>query len=155
MKIIFTIIFIFILVFFQVGILPNLAIFNAFPNLILLSILALCILKEPRQVIGWIIFGGLFLDIYSLSDFLGISIISLFLVGSIAYFLSQNLFKKSTKSSVFIVFLISIFFYNVFLVFLFKIAGTGFYFGFLNFATNIFYNLALSLPVFGLVKKLC
>lgn len=155
MKIIFPIIFIFVLLFFQVGILPNLAIFSAFPNLILLSILSLCILKEPRQIIGWIIFGGLFLDIYSLYNFLGISIISLFLAGLIAYFLSQNVFKKSTKSSVLTVFLISIFFYNIFLAFLSEVAGTGFYFEFLNFATNIFYNLVLSLPVFGLIKKLC
>lgn len=155
MKIILIIIFIFVLLFLQIGILPNLSIFGVFPNLILLSILSLCILKEPRQAIGWIIFGGLFLDIYSLYNFFGVSIISLFLAGSIAYFLSQNVFKKSAKPSVLAVFLISIFFYNIFLVFLSNTTETGFYFGFLNFVTSIFYNLVLALPVFGLIKKLC
>lgn len=154
MKYFFVIIFILILLFLQIGVFPHLKIAGSFPNLILLSILSLSILRGWKKSWGWIIAGGLFLDFYSLHNILGISVISLFIVSSLAYFLSQNVFKKANIQSLLLTFLISIFIYNLFLIILFKIFVITFDFKFLGFIVGILYNLIFALPIFYGLKKI-
>ncbi len=155
MKIACIIIFILVLLFLQIGIFPHLAIADSFPNLILLTILSLSILQGWKKTLVWIIVGGLFLDFYSLNNVLGISVVSLLLASYLAYFLSQNVFKKTSFFSLILIFLITIFLYNILLIIFFKIFAVTFDFRFLSFIIAIIYNLILALPVFYLVKKIC
>lgn len=147
MKYIVIIIFILVLMFLQVGIFSHLKIAGVFPNLILLSILSLSIVQGWKKSLGWIIVGGLFLDFYSLHNILGISAIDLFIASYLAYFLSQNVFKKANTQSLLLIFLISIFVYNLILLIV-----SDFQFSF--FFIGIIYNLIFSLPVFYLIKCL-
>ena len=153
MKIILTIIFILILLFLQIGVFPHLSIAGSFPNLILLAILGLSVLQGWKKNLVWIIIGGLFLDFYSLHSVLGISIVGLLLAGYLAYFLSQNIFKGVSFWSLILVFLISIFVYNLSLIILFGVFGISFDLGFLSFIVGLVYNLIFALPVFYLLKR--
>lgn len=152
MRIVLITIFILVLLFLQIGIFPHLRIAGVFPNLILLAILSLSILQGWKKTLPWIIVGGLFLDFYSLNNVLGISVVSLLIVSYLAYFLSQNIFKKTSFFSLVLIFLITIFLYNLLLIILFKIFSITFDFRFLGFVTGIIYNLIFALPVFYLVK---
>ena len=154
MKYFFVIVFILLLLFLQISIFPHLKIGGGFPNLILLSILSLSILRGWKKSWGWIIAGGLFLDFYSLHNILGISVIGLFIASCLAYFLSQNVFKKANVQSLLLTFLISIFIYNLFLLIFFKIFTIPFDFRFLGFIVGIIYNLIFSLPIFYALKKI-
>ncbi|OGZ31817.1 MAG: hypothetical protein A2V69_00980 [Candidatus Portnoybacteria bacterium RBG_13_40_8] len=153
MKIFPIIFYIIVLLFVQIGILPHLVIFNAYPNLILLSIISLSILRGWKKTLPWIISGGLFMDFYSLHNILGISLVTLLITAYISYFLSQNTFKKATFLSLFLVFLISIIIYYVSLIVLSEIFGINFDFRFLNFIIEIIYNLIFAIPIFYLTKK--
>lgn len=154
MKYFFVIIFILILLFLQIGIFPHLRIAGSFPNLILLSILGLSILQGWKKTLPWIIAGGLFLDFYSLNNFLGISVVSLLIVSYLAYSLSQNVFKKANIQSLLLTFLISIFVYNFLLIVLFKVFVIALDYRFLNFIAGILYNLIFALPIFYSIKCL-
>ena len=154
MKIVWIIIFILILLFLQVGIFPHLSIAGIFPNLILLVILSLSIIQGWKKTLPWIIAGGLFLDFYSLNNVLGVSVISLFIVGYLTYFLSQNVFKKTSAFSLILNFIIAIFVYQILLIVLFTIFSITFDFRFLSFIVGIVYNLVLALPIFYGLKKI-
>lgn len=147
MKIAFIIVFILVLLFLQIGIFPHIRIAGVFPNLIILSILSLIILEGWKKNLVWIIVGGLFLDFYSLNTTIGFSVVSLLIAGYLAYFLSQNIFKKVNIASLLLIFLISIFLYNlIFLIFSDL--------RFSSFVMGIIYNLIFALPVFYVVKKI-
>ncbi len=152
MKIIFPIIFIIILLFLQVGILPNLKIVNIYPNLFLLCLIVLTILIGWKKTLGWIIAFGLFLDFYSLHNVLGISVISIFLTCFFAQFLNQRYFKKENIFSLVLVFTTSIIFYELLVFIAFKIFGIGYNFYLLGIIIKIIYNLILILPIFYIAK---
>jgi len=152
-NIIVVIISVFIILFLQIGIFPHLSILNTYPNLILISISALSIIQGWKKTLPWTIFGGLFLDFYSFTNILGISVIMLLIVSYVSYFLSQNTFKKTTFFSLVSIFLIIIFVYNLLSIIFFKIFGINFNFGFLKFIVGIIYNLIFALPLFYLFKK--
>lgn len=149
MKIIYIIFFIIILLFLQIGILPHLKILGVFPNLIIISILSLSILKEWKKNFVWIIIAGLFLDVYSLNNIIGVSIISLLGAGILVYFLNQNTFKKANILSLIITFLIGILAFYI----LSLILSLIFSFSFTFSIVLILYNLILSLPIFWIMKK--
>ncbi|MFH1308925.1 MAG: rod shape-determining protein MreD [Patescibacteria group bacterium] len=149
MKIIYIIFFIIILLFLQIGILPHLKILGVFPNLIIISILSLSILKEWKKNFVWIIIAGLFLDVYSLNNIIGVSIISLLGAGILVYFLNQNTFKKANILSLIITFLIGILAFYI----LSLILSLVFSFSFTFSIVLVIYNLILSLPVFWVMKK--
>ncbi|MBU2564503.1 rod shape-determining protein MreD [Patescibacteria group bacterium] len=149
MKIIYIIFFIIILLFLQIGILPHLKILGVFPNLIIISILSLSILKEWKKNFVWIIIAGLFLDVYSLNNIIGVSIISLLGAGILVYFLNQNTFKKANILSLIITFLIGILAFYI----LSLILSLIFSFSFTFSIVLVIYNLILSLPVFWVMKK--
>ncbi|MBU3923168.1 rod shape-determining protein MreD [Patescibacteria group bacterium] len=149
MKIIYIILFIIILLFLQIGILPHLKILGVFPNLIIISILSLSILKEWKKNFVWIIIAGLFLDVYSLNNIIGVSIISLLGAGILVYFLNQNTFKKANILSLIITFLIGILAFYI----LSLILSLIFSFSFTFSIVLVIYNLILSLPVFWVMKK--
>ncbi len=154
MRIAFIIIFVLGLLFLQIGIFPHLSIAGVFPNLILLSILSLSILQGWKKTLGWTIAAGLFLDFYSLSGVLGLSVVSLLIVSYLTYFLSQNIFKKANLSSLALNFLIVIFAYSLCLLILFSVFNVISDFRFSGFIVAIIYNLVLSLPIFYLIKLL-
>jgi len=153
MKIFSIIFYIIVLLFIQIGILPHLVILGAYPNLILLSIISLSILRGWKKMLPWIIGGGLFMDFYSLHNALGVSVTILLIAAYISYFLSQNTFKKATFLSLSLVFLITIVVYGISLIVFSEVLGIGLHFGFLNFITEIIYNLIFAIPVFYLTKK--
>lgn len=144
MKIILIILFIIILLFLQIGILPHIKILGAYPNLILLAILSFAILIGWQKIIGWIIAGGLFLDIYSLNNVLGISIVVLLVVSYLAWFLSQNLFRKTDYLSMVLIFLVTIAIYQVLV---------GFNYDFLPIIIGLIYNLIFAVPIFYIIKN--
>jgi len=144
MKIVFIIIYIFVLLFLQIGVFPHLQINGVFPNLILLSILSLSLIRKKNLI--WIIIAGLFLDFYSFNNIIGISVVFLLLSSFLVYFLNQNIFKKTNIFSLISVFLIGIFaFYILSLIFLIP-------FEFSSFIVLLIYNLVLCLPVFYTLK---
>jgi len=152
-NIIAVVVFIFVILFLQIGILPHLNLLGVYPNLILVSILASSILWGWKKTLPWVIVGGLFLDFYSLNNILGISAISLLVASYLSYILSQNTFKKTTFFSLVSVFSITAFVYNVLLILFLKIFGIAFDFSFLGFVFGIVYNLIFALPIFYLLKK--
>ncbi len=154
MKLIFIILFIILLLFLQIGIFPHISIFGVFPNLILLSILGLSILQGWKKTLPWTIAGGLFLDFYSLTGVLGLSVVGLLIVSYLAYSLSQNIFKKANLFSLALNFLIAIFVYSLCLLILFSVFSVISDFRFLTFIVAIIYNLVLSLPIFYGLKKI-
>jgi len=153
MKILLIVIYIIFLLFLQIGVLPHLAIFNSYPNLILLSILSLSIVRGWKKILGWTIISGLFLDFYSLSNFLGISAVALLAVSYIVYSLSQNTFKKTTPLSLALIFLITIFIYNLLVIAFYEIANISPGPRFPTFIFTIIYNWIVALPIFYLIKR--
>jgi len=152
-NIITVIIFILLILFLQIGIMPQINIAGAWPNLILVSILSLTVIWGWKKTLPWVIVGGLFLDFYSLPDVLGISVIALLIASYLSYFLSQNIFKETTFASLVSIFLISIFVYNLLLIIFFKLFDINFDFRFLTFVTGLLYNLIFALPVFYFLKR--
>ena len=152
-NIIVVIIFILLILFLQIGIMPHIAISSAYPNLILISILCLSIIRGWKKVLPWTILGGLFLDFYSLLNILGISVIALLIGSYLVYFLSQNIFKKTTFFSLTSIFLVTLFVYNLFFVIFFRITDSSFNFSISGFFIGIIYNFIFALPIFYLLKK--
>lgn len=148
-----TVIFIIIVLFFQIGILPHLAILGTFPNIILSSLISLSILRGFRKSVIWIIATGLFLDFYSLSGVIGIFVVSMLFCTYFAIFLSRGVFKKSNLLSIIPIFLLVIVFFN------FSVLGLQIVFGLkpefkaLIFLVNVVYNTIFAIPVFYLIKK--
>lgn len=152
MKIVLVIIFIFVLLFLQIGIFPHLKIANAYPNLIFLAVISLAIIKGWKENLGWIIVGGLFLDFYSLHSFPGISVVILLLSGLLSQFLSQRFFKKNDNLSLIFIFLISFLFYEILQIAVFKAFGIEFNFSLIASLIRVIYNSILALPMFYLIK---
>lgn len=152
MKIVFIIFSILVILFLQIGVLPNLKIVNVFPNLFLLSSVSITILIGWKKTLGWIISFGLFLDFYSLHSILGISVMSMLLVCILAQFLNQKYLKKENKLSIILVFIISVFFYELLLLVIFKIFDIGYNFYLLGFIIKIIYNVIFALPMFYISK---
>jgi len=143
-----------LVLFFQVGIFPHIAILGVYPNLILILIISLSILKGFKESLLWTIIAGLFLDFYSLSNLLGISVICLLIVSFVAFFLARNIFKKTNPSSVASVFFLTIILYNILLLVSYKIIGNDFEIVFLKILINVLYSSIISVPVFYMIKKL-
>lgn len=152
MKYIIIILFIFAVLFLQIGIFPNLKIFNAYPNVILLAILSLAILRGWRKNLGWIIIAGMFLDFYGLYSIMGISILTLLLAGLFAQFLNQKFLKKENNLSLVLIFLISSLFYEFLLIIIFKAFGIGFNFTLIGLIIKLIYNSIVALPIFYTIK---
>jgi rod shape-determining protein MreD len=152
MKIFCIIIFILLVLFLQIGILPNLKIVDTYPNLFLLILISLTVLIGWKKTLGWIIAFGLFLDFYSLHNVLGIFVISMLLACLLTQFLNQRYFKKENKLSIILVFIISIIFYELLLLIVFKIFGIGYNFYLLGLIVKTAYSLVLALPIFYTIK---
>ena len=152
MKYIIVILFVFSVLFLQIGIFPNLKIFNAYPNIVLLAILSLAILKGWKNCLGWIIIAGMFLDFYGLYNVVGVSVLALLLTGLFAQFLNQKLFKKENNLSLGLIFLISSLFYEVLLIIAFKAFGIGFNFALMGLIIKPIYSSLAALPIFYIIK---
>lgn len=147
------IVFVSIVLFFQIGILPHLAIFEVYPNIILGSLISLSILKGFKKSLVWVAVAGLFLDFYSLNSVVGFFVICLLLCSYFSFFLGHNIFKKSNFLSVIPVFALTLAFYNLLVFTLRGFFGFGFQFGVLTFLINVAYNTISAVPVFYLMKK--
>lgn len=152
MKYVIIILFVLIILFLQIGIFPSLKILNAYPNIILLAIICLAILKGWRNCLGWIIAAGIFLDFYGLYNVMGISVLALLLTGLFAHFLNQKFLKKENNLSLGLIFLISSLFYELLLIAAFKAFGIGFNFAPISLAIKSLYSSVAALPVFYAIK---
>jgi rod shape-determining protein MreD len=152
MKITLIVVFVLVVLFLQIGIMPNLKIFSVYPNIILLVILSLSILRSLKENIGWIIVSGLFMDFYGLYNVVGISIAALLLVSIFSQFLNRRFLKKENKLSLVFMFLASSLLYETILIVIFKIFKIEFNFAILDLIVKIVYNSILALPVFYLIK---
>jgi rod shape-determining protein MreD len=144
--------FIVVILFLQIGIFPNLKIFNAFPNILFLALISLIILRGWKRTLGWIIVSGLFLDFYSLHNVLGISILILLLSCLFAQFLNQRFLKKENKISLILIFLISSLFYELLLIVTFIVIGAGYNLTLMGLITKLIYNSVFALPIFYTIK---
>lgn len=151
-KFILSIIIIFFLVIFQSSLYSYLEIYNAFPNLILVLVLILSILKGCKKSLVWVIFGGFLLDVHSFDNPVGTSILGLFLVSYLAYFFSQNIFKKTSIFSVIIIGIGGTLIYRLMLILVLLIAGISFQFSFIQLISQMVYNTAILIPLFYLIK---
>lgn len=152
MNLLLSIIIIFLLIIFQSSLYPYLKIYNAFPNLILILVLILSILRGYKKSLIWIIFGGFLLDIYSFNNPIGTSILGLLLVGYLAYFFSQNTFKKNSVFSIILIGIGGTLIYRLFLVLILIIANINFQLTFSQLISQILYNLVILVPLFYLLK---
>lgn len=153
MKFILSIIIIFILVILQSSLYPYLAICGAFPSLILILVIILSILKGYKKSLIWVIFGGFFSDVFSFINPIGVSIVILFLISYLTYFLSRNVFKKTNVFSVILLGIGTALIYKFFLILVFLITGASFQLSFIQTIFQIVYNLFLLIPLFYLIKR--
>ncbi|MBD3282572.1 MAG: rod shape-determining protein MreD [Candidatus Portnoybacteria bacterium] len=153
MKIVFSLILIFLILLFQIGIVPHISIDGVFVNLILISILCLSILVSWKSVLGWIIAGGFFLDFYS-NGFLGLSVIALVFSCFFAYFLSRKIFKEKNFVSLLLVLIPSLFSYRLLIILLLGVFRGSFIFDYSSFGIWLLYNLVFSVLVFYISKYL-
>lgn len=160
MRFLLSIIIIFFLVILQSSLYFHLEVNDAFPNLILILVLIISILRGYKKNLVWIIVGGFLLDVYSFNNPIGTSILGLFLVSYLAYFFSQNIFKKTSIFSVILIGIGGTLIYKLFLTLVLLIAGTSFQpassaggFAFIQLISQIIYNLVILTPLFYLIKK--
>jgi len=153
MKFLLSIIIIFLLVILQSSLYPYLKICNAFPNLILILVLILSILKGYKKSLVWVLFGGFLLDVYSFNNPLGTSILSLLLISYLAYFFSQNIFKKTSIFSVILIGIGGTLIYKLFIIFVLLIVGISFQLSYSQLIFQIIYNLVVLIPLFYLMKS--
>lgn len=153
MKLLLSIIIIFLLVILQSSLYPYLKIYNAFPNLILILVLILSILKGHKKSLVWVLFGGFLLDVYSFNNPLGTSILSLLLVSYLAYFFSQNIFKKTSIFSVILIGIGGTLIYKLFLILVLLIVDISSQFSYSQLIFQIIYNLVVLVPLFYLIKS--
>lgn len=153
MKNILSIVIIFVLIILQWSLYPYLAIYGAFPNLILIMVIILSILRGYKKNLIWVMFGGLFLDIFSLNNLLGISIAGLFSISYLIYFLSQTIFRKTNIFSIILFGISGTLIYKFFLILVFLITKTSFELSFSQVLSQIIYNTVLLIPLFYLIKK--
>ena len=153
MKLLLSIIIIFLLVILQSSLYPYLKVYNAFPNLILILVLILSILKGHKKSLVWVLFGGFLLDIYSFNNPFGASILSLLLVSYLAYFFSQNIFKKTSIFSVVLIGIGGTLIYKLFIILVLLIVGISFQFTFSQLIFQIIYNTVILIPLFYLIKS--
>jgi rod shape-determining protein MreD len=154
MKFILSLVIIFVLIILQSSLYPHLAIYGAFPNLILIVLVILNILRSYKKNLIWVMFGGLFLDIFSFNNFLGISIVGLFLISYLIHFLSQTTFRKTSIFPVILFGIGATLIYKFFLILVFLITKTSFELSFSQVFSQIIYNTLLLIPLFYLIKKL-
>lgn len=147
------IIFVSGILFLQVGVLPHLAVFETYPNIIFISVISISILMGFKKSVVWIILSGLFLDFYSLNGVIGVLAAGLAISAYLSSFISGNIFKKGNASSIIPVFLLSITVYNLSVFLFYKVLGFGIRLDVLNFLTSIIYNTAFAVPMFYLIKK--
>jgi len=154
MKFILSLLIIFLLIIVQASLYPYLKLYGAFPNLILILVLILSILRGHKRTLIWIIFGGFLLDIYSFDNPIGTSILGLFLISYLAYFFSQNIFKKTSIFSIILIGSAGTLVYRIFLILVLLIVGTDFQFSFAQMGLQVIYDLVIFIPLFYLIKQL-
>lgn len=153
MKILISVIFIILSVFIQSSFFPYLQVFNAFPNLILIAVLIISLLKNYKESLVWVFLGGWFLDVYSFNNPLGTSILSLLFIGYLVNFLSVNLFKKSSIISLVTVCVISTIIYRLALALAFLITTGDLKINIVQILAQIIYNLIIFIPAFYIIKS--
>jgi len=153
MKLVLSLIIIFLLIILQSSFYPHLAINGAFPNFILILALISSILRSYKKSLIWIIFGGFLLDIYSFNNFIGTSILGLFLVSYLTHFFSQSILKKTSVFSIILIGIGGTLIYRLFLLLVLTIAGLDLQFTFLQLISQVIYNLVILVPLFYLSKR--
>jgi rod shape-determining protein MreD len=79
---------IFLVVILQTSLVPNVALFGVFPNLLFVFIFCWCLIDDFKEASIWAVAGGMLLDLFSLTSF-GLSSLTFLLVVAVLYFASQ------------------------------------------------------------------
>jgi len=153
MKFLIQLALIIVLIIVQSAVYPCLEAYNAFPNLILIMVLIIAILKGYKQGWMWIVFGGLLLDIYSYNNFIGISILSLSLIAYLASKLAQNVFRKNSIYSIITITIGGTLVYQIIIFLNLLVTGTNFQFNFTQIFFQVMYNIIVLIPFFYLARK--
>lgn len=152
MKLFLNIIVIFLLVLLQFSFAPYFSVNNAFPNFILICVLTLTMLMGQKNALSWIIFGGIFMDISSLNNPIGVSVVGLFVGSYVVYFLTKNIFKETNILSLILICIIGTIIYGLILVLALAAFGVCFQFSIGQTLSQIIYNTVIFIPVFYLLR---
>lgn len=106
MKFILNLLLIILAVILQISLIPKLALFGSFPNIILLIYLALLFVGKPQESLWWAGIGGILLDLVSPSSF-GIYTFSMLAVYIPAYYLTNRVFNNPSVFVAAIIFFVS------------------------------------------------
>jgi len=152
MKLFLKIIIILLLVLLQISFAPYFSINSAFPNLVLIFVLSLTMLTKQKNILFWIILGGIFTDISSFNNPIGVSIIGLFTASYVVYFLTQNILKETNIFSLILICIIGTLIYGLILILALAVFRISFQFSFTQILSQIIYNTLTFIPVFYLLK---
>ena len=95
MKLFYNLLVIIIVVILQTTLAPDMNLFGAFPNLIMIVMLSLLFIGRTEDAIWWAGIGGILLDIFSPVHF-GVYTISFTLVIALNYYLVNYIFTDPT-----------------------------------------------------------
>lgn len=92
MKIVGNILLILLAVILQISVMPKIAIFSGFPNLVFLAVLILIFVRRDKEALWWAGGGGILLDLFSPAHF-GIYTLSLLVVYFLIFILVKRIFS--------------------------------------------------------------
>ncbi len=153
MKFIISTIIIFLLIIIQFSLAPYLEIYSAFPNLILIQVIILSVLKEWKKNWLWIVWGGFLLDVFSFNNPIGASIFGLVVVSYLISLLVYGLFKKTSIFSIIIVAIFGTLLYKFLIYLILLIGNVSFQFGLKQLFFQVLYNVIILIPSFYLIKR--
>lgn len=93
MQILLNIVLIIIAVIWQFTVMPKIAINGAFPNIILVVMLALIFIKKSEQSLLWAVLGGILLDIFS-AGYFGVFTATLIIIHLIFRIICRKVFAS-------------------------------------------------------------
>jgi rod shape-determining protein MreD len=143
MKFIIQLILIIIAVILQISLVPKLALFGTFPNIILLIFLALLFIGRPQESLWWAGIGGILLDLASPSYF-GIYTFSMLIVYVLVFYLTNRIFSNPSVFVAAVIFFVSSLMINsIFIFYVHNYAG---------FLIEAVYSTLIGCMIYGLMR---
>ena len=143
MKTFLNILLVIIVVILETTLVPKMAIFGAFPNLVMLVILSLIFINRTRDALWWVLIGGVLLDLFSPVRF-GAYTLSFVAIFFLAYYLVNYVFSEPSVFLAAGIFFISSLILNI--IFLMYFHYFGLYF------IEAIYSTFVGCIVYGLIR---
>jgi len=143
MKTFLNILLVTIVVILETTLVPKMAIFGAFPNLVMLVILSLIFINRTRDALWWVLIGGVLLDLFSPVRF-GAYTLSFVVIFFLAYYLVNYVFSEPSVFLAAGIFFISSLILNI--IFLMYFHYFGLYF------IEAIYSTFVGCIVYGLIR---